>query len=203
MNEQAAGTAGRDLLDATQQAVVGAAGNVESILKDTAEELHGGEEVFYLSAEFWVAMAFLLVVIGLFRPLKKTFLAYLDKHIESEQNRLDEAEKLKDDACALVAVYEEKLDRLAAETAAVVDKAKKAAGYRKKKAMDALEQKISLQEKNVAQRMQSDVLHAENELTTEVARQTISLLEQTLKRKLDDNLRAALIDESINKLAVK
>ena len=69
--------------------------------------------------------------------------------------------------------------------------------------MDALEQKISLQEKNVAQRMQSDVLHAENELTTEVARQTISLLEQTLKRKLDDNLRAALIDESINKLAVK
>ena len=37
MNEQAANSGSRELLDATQQAVVGAAGNVETIIQDTAE----------------------------------------------------------------------------------------------------------------------------------------------------------------------
>ena len=49
MNEQAANSGSRELLDATQQAVVGAAGNVETIIQDTAEELHGNGEAFYLT----------------------------------------------------------------------------------------------------------------------------------------------------------
>lgn len=71
MNEQAANSGSRELLDATQQAVVGAAGNVETIIQDTAEELHGNGEAFYLTAEFWVGMTFVLVVAVLFVPLKR------------------------------------------------------------------------------------------------------------------------------------
>ena len=41
----------REILDATQQVVVGAAGNVETIIKDTANELHNGEEAFSLEGD--------------------------------------------------------------------------------------------------------------------------------------------------------
>ena len=105
MNEQAANSGSRELLDATQQAVVGAAGNVETIIQDTAEELHGNGEAFYLTAEFWVGMTFVLVVAVLFVPLKKALLAYLGKYAEKEAGRISEAENLKTEARKLLAAY--------------------------------------------------------------------------------------------------
>ena len=48
MNER---VVSREILDATQQVVVGAAGNVETIIKDTANELHNGEEAFSLEGD--------------------------------------------------------------------------------------------------------------------------------------------------------
>lgn len=200
MNERAVS---RELLEATQQAVVGAAGNVENMLQNTAGELAGGEEAFYLSAEFWVAAAFVLLVVALFLPLKKRLSAYLDGHIAREKGRLDEAERIKKEACKLMAVYEEKLDNLEAETKAVVDNARKEAAYGKKKMTAELEQKISLREKNIALRMQGDISRAESRLTGEMAEYAVLLLEKALQKKLDDKSRSRLIDESIERISAE
>ena len=102
-----------------------------------------------------------------------------------------------------MAVYEEKLDNLEAETKAVVDNAKKEAAYGKKKMMAELEQKISLREKNIALRMQGDISRAESRLTGEMAEYAVLLLEKALQKKLDDKSRSRLIDESIERISAE
>ena len=179
MNEQAANSGSRELLDATQQAVVGAAGNVETIIQDTAEELHGNGEAFYLTAEFWVGMTFVLVVAVLFVPLKKALLAYLGKYAEKEAGRISEAENLKTEARKLLAAYEQKLENLEDEKAGILEKAKKEAGVLKKRGEQS---------------------RAESELTSLVTERTIELLKDTLAAKFDDGARAKLIDESIKRI---
>lgn len=45
-----------EIIDATQNAVLNAAETVADVIETTAQEIGGHEEVFYQSAEFWVAM---------------------------------------------------------------------------------------------------------------------------------------------------
>lgn len=200
MNEQAANSGSRELLDATQQAVVGAAGNVETIIQDTAEELHGNGEAFYLTAEFWVGMTFVLVVAVLFVPLKKALLAYLGKYAEKEAGRINEAENLKTEARKLLAAYEQKLENLEDEKAGILEKAKKEAGVLKKRALAELDRKMQAQEKSVNERIRGEQSRAESELTSLVTERTIELLKDTLAAKFDDGARAKLIDESIKRI---
>ena len=200
MNEQAANSGSRELLDATQQAVVGAAGNVETIIQDTAAELHGNGEAFYLTAEFWVGMTFVLVVAVLFVPLKKMLLTYLGKYAEKEARRINEAENLKTEARKLLAAYEKKLENLDGERAAIIEKAKKEADVLKKKALAELDRKIQALEKSVNERIRGEQIRTENELTSLVTERTIGLLKDTLAAKLDDDARTKLIDESIKRI---
>lgn len=74
-----AATPGKEIIDATQNAVIEAAENVANIIDNTAAELDRHHEVFYQSAEFWVAMAFVLVVAALARPIGRTVVALLKK----------------------------------------------------------------------------------------------------------------------------
>lgn len=202
MSEELVNTNGIELLDATQEAVVDAAGNVETILKDTAEELHGGGEAFYLSAEFWVAMAFVLVVAGLFVPLKKALLAYLKKYADKEAGRIYEAENLKTEARELLASYEQKLEKMDEETAAVLSRAKKEVSLLKKNAAAELERQARQQEKNVQERINGELAQAESALTAVVTGRTMELLKKTLGEKLDDQTRSKLIDESIGRISL-
>ena len=199
MNEQAANSGSRELLDATQQAVVGAAGNVETIIQDTAEELHGNGEAFYLTAEFWVGMTFMLVVAVLFVPLKKALLAYLGKYAEKEAGRICacNAEPIADflDVVQL-GEGENQLPSICAE----IEKAKKEAGVLKKRALAELDRKMQAQEKSVNERIRGEQSRAESELTSLVTERTIELLKDTLAAKFDDGARAKLIDESIKRI---
>ncbi len=197
MNER---VVSREILDATQQVVVGAAGNVETIIKDTANELHNGEEAFYLSAEFWVAMAFVLVVVGLFSPVKKALCAYLDKYAQSEKQRLDEAENLKIQARKLFADYETKLENADEEAHAIIVKAKEQTKYLRKKTFDEFEQKMAQQEKNIKEHIKSDLQHADNQLSAMIGQQAVRLLQETLQYKLTDENRCVFIDQSIERI---
>ena len=200
MNEQAANSGSRELLDATQQAVVGAAGNVETIIQDTAAELHGNGEAFYLTAEFWVGMTFVLVVAVLFVPLKKMLLTYLGKYAEKEARRINEAENLKTGARKLLAAYEKKLENLDGERAAIIEKAKKEADVLKKKALAELDRKIQALEKSVNERIRGEQSRTENELTSLVTERTIGLLKDTLAAKLDDRARTKLPAKPIKRI---
>ena len=82
-----------------------------NIIETTTVELDGHHEAFYQGAEFWVAMAFVLVVAALARPIGKTVVALLKKRIACIISRLEEASTLQEDAQKLLAEYEKKISR--------------------------------------------------------------------------------------------
>ena len=198
MDEQSVNTAGKELLDATQEAVIGAADNVETILKSTTQELGGEHEVFYLSPEFWVGMAFVMVAVGLFIPLKKALFGFLGQHIAKETGRITDAENLKTEARKLLAAYEEKLEGIDDETAAVVKKSKREISALKKNLTAELDQRLDAQEKTAKQRIEGERVRAESELAEIVSRRSVGLLEKALTAHLDEPTRRKLIDQSID-----
>ena len=188
------------LLDATQQAVVGAADEVETVIEKTSAELEG-QEPFYLSGEFWVAMAFILVVVALFIPLKRALFSFLDKYIQKETSRIDEAAVLKDDARKVLADYERKLEDIAVETKEILDKAEKRAELTEKKELQSLNVRLMSQEKTVKDRVAAELAFAEKELTSVVIEKSVVLLEQAIESKMDRTRQNQLIDASIEKIA--
>lgn len=142
-----AATPGKEIIDATQNAVIEAAENVANIIDNTAAELDGHHEVFYQSAEFWVAMAFVLVVAALARPIGRTVVALLKKRIARIIARIREASALQEDAQKLLADYEKKFLNAESEAATILKKAEKEVDYFKTESLSKLEQDMRQRKK--------------------------------------------------------
>ena len=63
----------REIIDATQDAVLNAAGSVANVLENTAHEISGHGEAFYLSPEFGSAFLLWLPSSGWRNRLAKLF----------------------------------------------------------------------------------------------------------------------------------
>ena len=115
-----------NLLDATQNAIMDAAENVSGVLSGTgevAEELHSAP--FYNDVEFWLAMAFVLAVIVIAKPLFKILKSGLQNRIQKVIDDFDEATKLRDDAQNLLVEYERKFVNTDKEVAVIVENSRK------------------------------------------------------------------------------
>ena len=106
IEENNAVTTGRELLDATQNAVINAVENVSEIIETKEEQkvvtkieqIVEPKESFYLETEFWVAMAFFLLLIGLIWPISKVIKSLLKAKINDVTQRIDNAINLRDEA---------------------------------------------------------------------------------------------------------
>ena len=189
-----AATPGKEIIDATQNAVIEAAENVANIIDNTAAELDGHHEVFYQSAEFWVAMAFVLVVAALARPIGRTVVALLKKRIARIIARIREASALQEDAQKLLADYEKKF--LNAESA-ILKKAEKEVDYFKTESLSKLEQDMRQKEKDAEDRLTSAKEKASQEIASLTSELTIKAVKKAVAKHLDNAAQSKLIDNSI------
>ena len=189
----------QQLMEATQSAVIDTVGELETVLQQTAQEFEAAEP-FYLSGEFWVAMAFVLVVVALFVPIKKALFAFLGNYIQQETMRIEDAAVLKDEARKILADYEQKFENVAVETKNILIKAQRDIESLENKEMSKLNNKLNAQEKMVADKVAAQLAYAEKELSSIVADKSIFVLEKVLSQKLNDDNLLKLIDQSISKI---
>lgn len=192
-----AATPGKEIIDATQNAVIEAAENVANIIDNTAAELDGHHEVFYQSAEFWVAMAFVLVVAALARPIGRTVVALLKKRIARIIARIREASALQEDAQKLLADYEKKFLNAESEAAAILKKAEKEVDYFKTESLSKLEQDMRQKEKDAEDRLTSAKEKASQEIVSLTSELTIKAVKKAVAKHLDKAAQSKLIDNSI------
>jgi len=192
---------GKEIIDATQDAVLNAAGSVADVIETTAQELGGHGEFFYQSAEFWVAMSFVLVVVGLARPVGKIIYSLLQKRGETIANRITEAATLKEDAQKLLAQYEKKYREAEQEAQEILNRSEKEINFLKKENMAKLEKDMAMKEKDAKERIAA----AQDKAMQEISSLAASLTIQAVKKALSDNLadveQDRLIDASIDKIA--
>lgn len=194
-------SAGQEIIDATQNAVMEAAQNVSNIMSHTTNEIDGHHEVFYMSAEFWVGMAFLLVVLGLFRPITKIIRAMLHRKISGIISRLDEASQLQVDAQKLLSEYERKYLSAKDEADTILKKSQKEVDYFKTESLSRLEQEMKLKTSEAEERLNSAKEKASQEITSLTSELAIQAVKQAIYSKLDNKEKSKLIDNSIDLLS--
>ena len=161
--------------------------------------------MLFLDPETWVAIAFILLVIGFaWMGVHRTVLTALDHRADRIRSELDEAKRLKEEAAKVLADYKSRRASAEREAAEIVTSAKaeaeRIAAEAKAKMEDfvtrrtkAAESKIALAE---AQAL-ADVRSAAAEAAVQAA---TSVLSQTVKGKLADDLVAKGIKEVRQKL---
>ena len=193
-------TSGEQLIDATQDAIMGAAENVSEVIgvaasKTMPQEVH--HEPLYMEVEFWVGMAFVLSVMLLFKPLGKFIKAALQNRVKRVIDSIDEASKLRDDAQKLLADYERKFVNVEAETAQIVEQSRKNLQNIKNLELAKLKTDSENKEKEAERRIATATEKAKNEINLSASRISVDLAQKAINRYLQNTDKSKLIDEAI------
>ena len=155
------------------------------------------------SAEFWVLVAFVILVGGLAKKIWSALTAGLDARANRIRSQLVEAEKLREDAQSLLAEYQRKQHAAAEEAAGIVAQAKAEAERLREQAQADLEQALKRREQQAMEK----IAQAEAEALSEVRGQAVELAVAASARLLADNLddgkAARLVDDAIKDLSEK
>lgn len=189
---------GKEIIDAAQNAVMQAADDVSGIIENTAEQLHGHEEIFYQSAEFWVGVAFVLVVLLLAGPIGRLVRSMLNKRIYSITKRIHDAAELRDEAQKLLADYEKKFLNADKEAQAILNKSQKEIEYFKKENLAKLEEEMKIKEKEAEDRITASKEKAAREISDLTSELTIKTVKAAIVKNLDAKTQNKLIDDSIS-----
>ncbi|MBQ7633243.1 MAG: F0F1 ATP synthase subunit B [Alphaproteobacteria bacterium] len=189
---------GQEIIDATQNIIMDAAENVSEVIsvgKNVATEIH--EVPFYAEVEFWVAMAFVLAVLLLLKPLSKVIRSSLHNRINKVLQDIDDASKLRDDAQILLANYERKFVDAQKEAEQIVQKSKISLENLKKRELANLKNELKDKEKEAERRILASTQKAQGEINLSASKVSVELAQKTINRYLQNTDKSKLIDNAI------
>lgn len=205
IEENAAVTTGRELLDATQNAVINAVENVSEIIENKeekkletiVEEVIEPKTPFYLETEFWVAMAFFLLLIGLIWPISKVVRSLLKAKINSVVSRIDNAVNLRDEAQKLLADYERKLISAKPEAEKIINDAMKKIEVAKEDSLLQLDKELQSQTRTVETKIDVAVNNVREEISNLICNIALKNVRKICSEELSEQKQNELIDSSI------
>ena len=157
----------------------------------------------FSSPEFWVAISFVIVVAGLWKPASKLLLSGLDKRADRIREQLAEAENLREEAQKTLAEYQRMQRDAVKETQEILENAKKEAALFRERA----EQDLEAQLKRRQEQAMDKIAQAEASALQEVRNQAVDVAIAATARLLQDQIDAgkadAMVDEAIRDLSNK
>ena len=152
---------------------------------------------------FWTAVAFVIFVVAMFRPVKKALLGGLDNRIEQIRAEVEEAQRLREEAQTLLASYQRKQREAAQEAEEIVKQARAEAELHRQeteKAMDAL---LKRQEALAVEKIEQARANAVQEVRELAVDLAIAATQKILAEKTTGELSDKLIDNAIGELPQK
>lgn len=157
-------------------------------------------EAFYSTPEFWVAVAFVIVVAAIVRPFLRFVTAALDRRSEAIRHRIDEAQKLREEAQDLLASFQRKQREAVREAEEIVEDARKETQRLSEQASADLEKSIARRESLAIERIKQAELKALHEVQNEAADIVLEATRRLLAETVTGDKAAALIDGAIEEL---
>ena len=155
-------------------------------------------------AEFWVAVAFVLFVIGLgylgvFKMVGKS----LDDRAARIKEELEEARKLKDEAAQLLAEYQRKQHQAESEAQAIVTGAKEEAARMAEEAKARIEEFVARRTKMAEAKIAQAEAQAAADVRAAAAEAAVAAAERILVQETKGPLAADLIAKGIEDVRKK
>lgn len=193
---------GNELLDATQNAIIGAAENVTEALTLTEEPLTGSQEdiPLYLDVEFWVGMSFVVVVAIIAKPVWRAIKDGLKNNINSVIKQINEAMQLRDDAQKLLADYEKRCRDLNQRVEQISEQAEKNIISYREQELKNLQRELKKKETEVQARIERTTKSAVDEINSSVSSMAVNLAQKAIEKHLSKDDKIRLIDAAITEL---
>ena len=189
----------REIIDATQNAVLSAASDMAEVFGRTAQELENAEP-FYMSAEFWVGLTFVLTIVCLLKPVGRIILQKLQQRGKDIADRIKEAADLKEEAQKLLADYERKFRGAEKEAADILARAERETDMVKKETLAKLEVEMAAREKEAQSRLKATEVSEANEIAQKTTDLTMATVRKIWAESFDNKAQGELIDASIETL---
>ena len=193
-----------ELIDNAQNAVIEVVDNVSEMISETTkisefqDTYHS--EFFYQSPEFWVGMAFVLVVIFLAKPVSKMAKNFFLKRSEDIISRINEAEKLRDDAQELLSQYERKFLHAKDEAQNILDRATAEIENLTESELNKIEKELDIKQKEVDKNIEISIENIKTELSALAVAKAIDIVNKYIHSNFDKKQHEKLIDNSIKNI---
>lgn len=152
---------------------------------------------------FWTAVAFVIFVAALFKPVKKALLGGLDSRIAQIRTEVEEAQRLREEAQTLLASYQRKQREAAQEAESIVRQAKEDAALHRAEAEKAMEDMLKRQETLTIEKIAQAEAAAIQEVREIAVDLAIAATEKILTEKVRGGLSDRLVDKAIGELPQK
>ena len=146
---------------------------------------------------FWVALAFIIAVLVLWKPAGKMIVGGLDKRSDRIRDELDEARRLREEAQELLASYERKQREAEKEAEGIVAHAKEEAERLAKRAAADLEAQVARRRQQALDRIDQAGKDAEREVRAAAVDLALKATRKLLAEKIDADRQSKLVDEAI------
>ena len=152
---------------------------------------------------FWVAVAFVVFVVLVFKPIKGALIGGLDAKIAEIRQEVEEAEKLREEAQSMLANYQRKQRQAIQDAEAIVARAKEEAERHRAEADEAMKDMVRRQEEQAREKIAQAEAAAIQEVRSMSVELAMAAAEKLLADRLagDEGLR--LIDNSIEAIPRK
>jgi F-type H+-transporting ATPase subunit b len=147
--------------------------------------------------EFWVAVAFVIVVAGLAWKGTPVVAAALDDHAAKIKSELDEAQRLREEAQRLLAEYQLKQRDAIKEVEQIVALGRAAAGRAAEQGAHDLAAAIERRRRLAVEKIALAESKAMAEVRNTAVDVAIAAVRQILAQELDPERRGKLIDDAI------
>jgi len=165
---------------------------------------HGHEAApFYADPHLWVSIAFFLVVAFGWKPVSRAITTALDARAAKIKARLDEANKLREDAQEMLATYRRKQRDAMKEAEEIIAHAKAEAQRLAEQAAKDLEESLARREKAAVERIaaaEAEALREVKNLAVDVA---VNAARQVLAQSITPEQAGKLVDAAIGELPRK
>jgi F-type H+-transporting ATPase subunit b len=158
------------------------------------------EDVIHDTA-FWVAIAFIIAVLALFKPASKMIVGSLDKRSDRIRDELDEARRLREEAQELLASYERKQREAEKEAEGIVAHAKEEAERLARRAATELEAQVARRRQQALDRIDQAGKDAEREVRAAAVDLALKATRKLLAEKIGEDQQSKLVDDAINEVA--
>ena len=154
----------------------------------------------FSNPEFWVALAFVLVVILAYKPIMRAITGSLDARADKIRGQIEEARKLREDAQALLAEYQRKQREAMAEAEKIIAQARTDAARMKTEAEKELEHSLERRKQQALDRIAQSEAQALADVRNTAIDVALAAAERLIAGNLDPAKKNALADTAIKEL---
>jgi F-type H+-transporting ATPase subunit b len=150
-----------------------------------------------------LAIALVILIAAVYRPLTRTVFGALDARAERIKHELEEAQRLREEAQTMLATYQRKLHEGEAQAKAIIEHAQEEAQRLERLSREQLEQRMQRRTQQAMDRIAAAESRALQDVRAQAAHLSVRATRELLRAHLEGDRARAVMDDALDEVRRK